>query len=170
MADIDEPVELVSWDPRWADWYAQESRRLRDTLGREVVATEHFGSTSVTDLAAKPIVDILVGIVSWPPSSELRLHLVALGYEDMGEAGVSGRIYFRRRSAESFNLAVTAHEGTRWRDSLATRDLLRANPALAKEYEAVKRSAVERGATTLIAYNGEKSSFVAGLVAKATGL
>ena len=64
-----------------------------------------------------------------------RVFGLALGYEDLGEAGVPGRIYFRRRAETAFNIALVAHGGSIWIANLALRDFLRANPDAAREYE-----------------------------------
>ena len=55
---------------------------------------EHIGSTAVPGLAGKPIVDLMLGAppAAWAGLEELRARIVALGYEDLGEAGVPGRV------------------------------------------------------------------------------
>jgi len=58
-------IALVEYDPRWPEQFAQETARVRAALGDDsVTAIEHFGSTSVPGLPAKPIIDILVGVRS----------------------------------------------------------------------------------------------------------
>ena len=53
---------LVDYDPRWPGAYAAEKERILAALGDRVMAIEHYGSTAIRGLRAKPIVDILVGI------------------------------------------------------------------------------------------------------------
>ena len=88
---IDEPVELSPYDPAWPRWFQQDAVQLRDCLEGEVVGIEHFGSTSVEGMLAKPIIDILVAPVHWPPHSGVFDRLESLGYDYFGEAGVTGR-------------------------------------------------------------------------------
>jgi GrpB-like predicted nucleotidyltransferase (UPF0157 family) len=57
---LDGPIRLVDYDPQWPLMFDHEARRIRDILGENVVAVEHVGSTSVTGLAAKPVVDIVL--------------------------------------------------------------------------------------------------------------
>ncbi len=45
----------------------------------------------------KPVIDLMVGTEARHNVTAVRMALVALGYEDLGEAGVPGRIYLRRR-------------------------------------------------------------------------
>jgi GrpB-like predicted nucleotidyltransferase (UPF0157 family) len=46
-ADIDEPIEIVSYDERWPDWYAHDAAEVRRVIGGRLLAIEHFGSTAV---------------------------------------------------------------------------------------------------------------------------
>jgi GrpB-like predicted nucleotidyltransferase (UPF0157 family) len=64
---VDSPVpvvEVVAYDPRWPDLFETERRQSVDVLPN-ALSIEHVGSTSVSGLAAKPIVDI----VAWCPRS-----------------------------------------------------------------------------------------------------
>ena len=58
-------VELVDYDPRWPALFDQEARRLRSVLDPSlIIGLEHFGSTSIPGLLAKPIIDILIVVRS----------------------------------------------------------------------------------------------------------
>ena len=93
---------------------------------------------------------------------------MALGYEDLGDAGVPGGISFRKRTAlRAFNLTLVEEDGPLWRDNLALRDYLRAHPEEAATYAAAKRAAIAGGATTLLAYAAAKANVLATLMDKA---
>lgn len=74
-------IELVPYSPQWALDYENEARRIREALGDLVLNIEHIGSTAVPGLAAKPIVDVQVGIES------LAAFEAADGFERMAAAG-----------------------------------------------------------------------------------
>jgi len=131
------------------------------------IGIEHIGSTSVPGLLAKPIIDIMLGVDSEEGLEYVRGRLVALGYEDCGEAGVPGRIYLRRRAENDFNIALVVREGRLWRANIALRNYLRANDNAAREYAAAKLAAVQRGAKTLLAYSEQKDLVVSKLVSRA---
>jgi GrpB-like predicted nucleotidyltransferase (UPF0157 family) len=60
MAD---EIEIVAYDPRWPALFAEEAARLRAALPAEMIlGLEHFGSTAIPGLAAKPIIDILIAV------------------------------------------------------------------------------------------------------------
>jgi GrpB-like predicted nucleotidyltransferase (UPF0157 family) len=59
-------VEIVTYDPRWPALLYEEAKRLGATFDPPlIVGLEHFGSTSVRDSAAKPIMDILIASDHW---------------------------------------------------------------------------------------------------------
>jgi GrpB-like predicted nucleotidyltransferase (UPF0157 family) len=56
-------ARLAAYDPGWPHLYEQEIVLGTGALA-PVVAAEHAGSTSVPGLAAKPTIDIAVGVAS----------------------------------------------------------------------------------------------------------
>jgi GrpB-like predicted nucleotidyltransferase (UPF0157 family) len=163
---VDEPVVVLAYDPSWPGRFAAEARRLRERLPAAAVALEHVGSTAVAGLDAKPVVDIQVGVRGEPDG--LVEPLRALGYEALGEAGVPGRLYFRRRTpGAAFNVHVVAHEGPLWRDNLRLRDHLRAHPADARRSAAAKRCAAAAAPDSLLRYSALKASVVAEVLERA---
>ena len=167
---MDEPVEITDYNPDYEGRYRGERDRVRIGLATATLKFEHIGSTAVPGLAGKPIVDLMLGAspTIWAALEELRPRVLTLGYEDLGDAGVPGRIYFRKRTAlRAFNLALVEHDGPLWRDNLAVRDYLRAHPDEAAAYAAAKRAAIAGGATTLLAYSAAKANVLAALVEKA---
>src|SRR5436305_5903800 len=58
-------VEIVPYDPRWPILFDEEAKRLRAILDPSlIVGLEHFGSTAIPGLSAKPIIDILIAVRS----------------------------------------------------------------------------------------------------------
>jgi GrpB-like predicted nucleotidyltransferase (UPF0157 family) len=62
---LKEDVAVVPYDPRWPKLFKEEKAHLLSCLPKtRVKRIEHFGSTAVPGLAAKPIVDMLVEVTS----------------------------------------------------------------------------------------------------------
>lgn len=166
----DEPVEIADHDVNRAGRYRGERDRVRIGLATASLKYEHIGSTAVPGLGGRPIVDLMLGAppAAWATLDELRARVVALGYEDLGDAGAPGRISFRRRTAQrAFNLALVEENGAHWRDNLALRDYLRAHLDEAAAYGEAKRAAVAGGATTSLAYSAAKAPAMAALLDRA---
>ncbi len=167
---LDEAVEIVDYDPRRARAYRGERDRVRLALALATLKFEHIGSTAVPGLAGKPVVDLMAGAAPavWAARDELRPRIVALGYEDLGEAGVPGRLYFKRRTAlRAYDLTLVEFDGKQWKANLAFRDHLRAHPDEAEAYAKAKREAVAGGARTLLAYSAAKDATLETILAKA---
>jgi GrpB-like predicted nucleotidyltransferase (UPF0157 family) len=156
--DIDEPVELAEYDPRWPDWFATDAVEIQRQLASNVLQLEHFGSTAVPRALAKPIIDILVALRDWPPAKRDLDALEELGYRSFGEAGVPGRWYLIRRAAHATNLSIAQPNGALWINNLALRDYLRSHPDAAEEYGRAKQRALADGACTLIPYSAAKAA------------
>ncbi|HET7788078.1 MAG TPA: ribonuclease III [Myxococcales bacterium] len=156
---IDEPVAVVDYDPRWPALAAEEIAHLRGALGE--LPIEHVGSTAVPQLAAVPVIDLVAGVRD--RAAALRIP----EYEACGEAGVPGRLLFRKRGPIAFNVVVVEEGGVLWRDAVALRDYLAAHPDEAERYTDRKRAAVAAGAATLLRYSEEMAQAVAELLERA---
>lgn len=161
---LDEPVHLQEPGDDWARTVAAECALLESELRLPI---EHVGSTAVPGLLGKPIVDIQIGVPSFPPPTTVSQALERMGYENLGEAGVPGRMYWRLRSVRSFNVHVVRMGGEHWRNGLALREYLRASAAARARYAEAKRAAVAAGAVSLLAYSQAKNDIVASLLSQA---
>lgn len=90
-------VRLITYQPGWADEFRRESKLLATLLWPNEVTFEHFGSTSVPGMVAKPVIDML-GIVSDITiiDGQTTARLTDIGYEFGGEWGIPGRRLFRK--------------------------------------------------------------------------
>ena len=87
---------------------------------------------------------------------------------NFGSAGVSERLYVRKRSGEySVNLAVTTYDSALWRDNLIIRDYLRAHPETARLYAQTKADIIAQGHNKLLKYSDLKADFIKNLLAQA---
>lgn len=155
---------LVPYDPRWPVAFASEKARLIGALGDRVVAIEHYGSTAVPGLAAKPILDILVGVKPIAAWQSCHDPLLALGYDYAAAAGVEGHFIFgrgRNRTERTHLAHLVEFGGESWTGNLAFRDALRSDPALCDAYLAVKQAAIARAPDGRAAYNALKSGAIA---------
>ena len=163
-----EPVAVVEYDPRWPARYDEERERLAAALGDDAAVIEHIGSTAVPGLAAKPIIDILVAARRFPLGASHVAAMEALGYEHLGEYGIPGRAYFRRRSPRprTHHVHVYAAGYDRIRAHLLFRDYLRAHPMEAARYGDLKRELARRHLDPA-AFQTGKSAFIVEVLERA---
>lgn len=76
-----EPVRIESHDPRWPARFRAEAAALQECIAPWISGgIHHVGSTSVPGLAAKPVIDILVGVESLDHSRPCLEKVAPLGY------------------------------------------------------------------------------------------
>ena len=164
---LDEPIEIVSYDPAWVSTFERERDALQAAFAGTIEAFEHIGSTAVAGMAAKPIVDMLAALKVYPATAPILTALAALGYEDLGEAGVPGRQYLRKRGVQAFNLHLVEDGGAHWHNNVLLRDYLRAHPAEAACYAHHKQQVYTAGHQTLLAYSERKAVYLSNLLQRA---
>jgi GrpB-like predicted nucleotidyltransferase (UPF0157 family) len=165
--NIDEPITIAPYSPAWVTQFASERAVLCHALSIEPSRVEHIGSTFVVGMHAKPIVDIMLGLDGFPPPPALADRFHSLGYEALGEAGIPGRIYFRKRLPTAFNVQAVSFGSPIWKNNLLLRDFLTTHSAEARRYADEKQRAFQAGHRTLLAYSAAKASILAELLAAA---
>src|SRR4051812_10075758 len=108
---IDEPITIDPYSAEWPGRFASECAVLCRQLPIDPSRVRHIGSTSVVGLHAKPIVDIMLGWDRFPVPPHVQSAIVSSGYEACGEAGVPGRLYYRKRAGVTFNVQLVVFGG-----------------------------------------------------------
>src|ERR1044072_2229915 len=93
-------VVVVPHDPLWRDAFEAEAGHVAASLGENVVAVPHIGTTAFPGIYAKPVVDMLVEVRDITELDGRSSAMKSLGYEVMGEYGIPGRRYFRKDNKE----------------------------------------------------------------------
>ena len=170
--DMDE-VEIVDYDPRWPSLFEQEARRLRSVLDPcLIVGLEHFGSTSIPGLSAKPIIDILIAVRSLiDAEASFVAALRKLDYVYWADNPKKDRMFLVKGmppfgSRRSHHVHVTERHGEMWQ-RLAFRDYLRVHPEEAAAYAELKRRLALEYRTDREAYTEAKSAYVEAVMRKA---
>ena len=162
-------VVVVDYDSSWPARYERERASIVAALGdvmEGVAGIEHVGSTAVPGLAAKPIIDIMIGVRELPVGERCVEPLESLGYEYRGDAGIPGRYYFRKGNPRSHHLHMVQHGTEFWQRHLLFRDLLRERPAVAQEYAALKKELAVQYRTDRLAYTEAKTPFIDAALAR----
>jgi GrpB-like predicted nucleotidyltransferase (UPF0157 family) len=165
--DLDEEVVVSPYDPLWPDKASELAARIEAHLNDLGARIEHVGSTAVPGLDAKPILDLLAGLPDQQSIDAAASRLSAIGWQDLGEAGVVGRRFMRNRGRVASNLHIVLVDREHWANSLVLEDYLRNDPEEALAYAAAKREALNAGHTRLLAYSAAKAGSIAELLAKA---
>ncbi|HVM55113.1 MAG TPA: GrpB family protein [Acidimicrobiales bacterium] len=156
---------MVPYDQRWEEFFADAERELRVALAPFVVEIEHIGSTAVPGLAAKPVIDIQVGIRTLDDSVEIVSAVESLGYEYVPEFEdeLPDRRYFRRwiGGRRSHQVHLIERSNTEWWDRhIRFRDWLRAHDEDRDRYAELKLTLAAAHREDRRAYTDAKSDFI----------
>lgn len=162
------PVVINNYDPNWKVAFDAERQMLLDALD-STVAIEHIGSTSVEGLAAKPIIDILLGVNSLADAQAIIPKIVALGYDYIPEyeRELPQRRFFKKlldNGEHTHHIHLVERMGSFWRNHIFFRDRLRSDSGLRNSYELLKKELAARYQFDRDAYTDAKTSFIMAVV------
>jgi GrpB-like predicted nucleotidyltransferase (UPF0157 family) len=169
---VRESISIVPYDPRWPALFEAEADFLRRILPQRLLRRiEHFGSTAVPALAAKPIIDLLIEITSLEETKEhIAPVLVSLGYDYFWRTDVQPPYaWFIKRDSEqrrTHHLHFVEADSALW-ERLLFRDYLRRFPEEARRYAELKVSLANEFPNDRVAYAQGKTGFIVAVTEKA---
>ena len=165
---MSEKVFLAPPDLQWPLQFEIEKEKILRALRRRGLPIEHFGSTAIPGLRAKPVIDILVGCKSMAEADKLIPLLCAIGYETSARfnAKIGDRRFLRKRRnrIRTHHVHLVVHKTAKWRERLRFRDILRANRSIAKRYEKLKIGLARIHRDDREAYTDAKAIFIKGIL------
>lgn len=162
------PVVLVEPDPAWPARYEREAERIRGALRDAVVELHHVGSTSVPDLPAKPIIDIVLVVADSADETAYVPALTSAGYTlRIREPDWYEHRVLRRRHDGDVNLHVFGQDCPEVERMLCFRDHLRRDEADRRLYADTKRELAARDWPTVQHYADAKDDVVAAIMHRA---
>ena len=168
---VREEVAIAPPDPGWPELFRLEKAHLLACLPSDLVRRiEHFGSTAVPGLAAKPIVDMLVEVTDLQATrARIVPILEAQGYDYLwrptrGDDGPPFYAWFIKRDARTGTRTHHIHMvesgfSEHW-DRLLFRDYLIEHAEIAREYESLKYRLASDSAQDRVAYTRGKTEFI----------
>ena len=166
-------VRLASYDPAWRGLGRETCARIADVCADLQVRVEHAGSTSVPQLSAKPIIDIVVGLPSIESIPRVKTRLVEIGYVYRGEgAGGIGHLFVWESEPDvrTAHVHVVQHGSPSWKEHVCFRDALQQDPDLRGRYDQLKRENAAAFPNDRKAYTAAKNSFVREVLRTRAGL
>jgi GrpB-like predicted nucleotidyltransferase (UPF0157 family) len=172
---VQEEISIEPYNPHWISLYDEEAKFLREILPSKLVKRiEHFGSTAVPGLSAKPIIDILVEVSSLQETKEQIVPiLTARGYEYFWRPTIGDEppyyAWFIKRDSKrnrSHHIHMVEGDSPLW-DRLYFRDYLCEFSEVSKSYDKLKQTLCMLYPHDRIRYTSEKSEFILEVTKKA---
>jgi len=172
---VAEDVDIVPYDAKWPRLFEQEKRHLLSCLPTALIKRiEHFGSTAVPGLSAKPIVDILVEVTDLEETkSRIVPILEAQGYDYFWRPAMFDEppfyAWFIKRGPDgerTHHVHMVEHHFEHW-DRLLFRDYLIEFPEAAKQYQELKLRLSREHPNDRIAYTKGKTELIVEVTSRA---
>jgi GrpB-like predicted nucleotidyltransferase (UPF0157 family) len=168
---VQEQIAIVPYDPQWPALFAREKDHLLSCLPKDLIGrVEHFGSTAVPGLAAKPVVDVLVEVTDLQATRErIAPVLESQGYDyfwrpSWGDDGPPFYAWFIKRDpgagARTHHIHMVERDFEGHWDRLLFRDYLIEHPPVADEYRRLKISLARAHPDDRVAYTEGKTKFI----------
>jgi len=147
--------------------YQKEVQFLKTIFGDEIIRFEHFGSTSVYGLKAKPVIDMMCIVKDIDKIDSYNIEMASLGYDVAGEWGITGRRLFRKGGENrTHHLHFYKYDNPQIDRHIIVRDYLRTYPEEATNYSNFKEELAKRFEETKD-YSQAKNSFMKTLEGRA---
>lgn len=166
-----DPVIIVPYNPGWADTFKNEAKLLQVVIPYKNIVIEHIGSTSVPELSAKPIIDIMVGFETLNDANKSIPSIETLGYQYIPEYEVQipDRRYFHKpvNPPRYYHLHCTAINSNFWKKQIVFRNYLRKHPETCADYQQLKEELAVQYRLDRVAYTDAKTEFILAVLKKA---
>lgn len=164
------PIALVDHHPEWKTIYKQEEKHILEAIGETVILRiEHFGSTAIPAIKAKPYIDIIIEVSDKHLfDDQLIKNFEALGYfyfkvpeRDGIEAYMSfGKGYNLEGEKEQiFHIHMCTKDNYMW-EQIHFRDYLNEHVERAKAYEVLKLASASKFKNDRGSYVLSKTDFI----------
>lgn len=155
-------VWLAPHNSLWRTYFDVESRCLYAALTPYIKEIRHIGSTAIPGIYAKPILDMMVGLVDIADVRHCEAPLAALDYTYEGEQAIAGWHFFRKKAGglTTHHLHVVQWQGDYWIDHVLFQEYLFRHPEIAEAYERLKFNLAKKHADDREAYTRDKTDFI----------
>jgi GrpB-like predicted nucleotidyltransferase (UPF0157 family) len=167
LQPLSAPIHIAEYDPDWPEWFRREADTIRGVLGDRVLQLEHVGSTSVPELPAKPIIDMLLVLANsadepaYVPAMEAAGFVLRIREPDWNEH----RLF--KGPDSNINLHVFSSGCPEIGRMLAFRDWLRVNASDRDLYARTKLELAQKNWKYVQNYADAKSAVVEQIITRA---
>lgn len=161
-----EMIRLMHYDPRWRQEFEQTRSGVLDSCQGWVTAVEHIGSTAISGLIARPMIDLLAGVDSDEAVAPAVLALEGLYYRPVpSPTWAAGAVTLDkpRHGEPTHRVFLMRRDSPAWDRAVRLRDWLRQHGETALWFEQAKVQRWRSGQGDPELYEADKRLFFAHL-------
>lgn len=163
-------VRLAKYNPKWKENFKLEAKKIKKIFGKDIIDIWHAGSTSIPGMPAKPIMDIILAVLSLKMVSKHVKQLREIGYElKQNDKKIKQRLFFTKGPKEkrTHYLHIGKAGSAYVKDAILFRNYLIRHKNAAKEYTKLKMELAEKYQDERVFYTKKKNRFIKGIIKKA---
>lgn len=154
-------VKILPYQSRWAGDFQEIAHQLKIILGDELIECFHIGSTSIQDLPAKPIIDVIPIVKDVRKIDAYNTAFEQINLSPMGEYGIPFRRYFKRQGLPfATNVHIYEQDNVEVNRLLLFRDYLRKHEDKKVEYAKLKEELAQHFPNDIFHYCMGKTQFI----------
>lgn len=154
-------IEVVPYDVDWPRIFQNEAKRIQQALGKDLSEIYHVGSTSIHNMPAKPVIDILVMVDDVYNLSSIEDKLIQLGYAPLRRQ-IIPHVSFITNKTDGIGFHLHIHErgSPQINRHVNFRDYLIKHLDVAQAYADLKRTLANTFSNDIFSYVSGKSKLV----------
>ena len=161
-----ETVYLESNFKQWKKIFEDEKSFLLQIFNNEDILIEHVGSTSVEGLLAKPIVDIVLGVIDFKDIQKY-INRLKENYTIKENNDIDEILLIKENESETFCLIhVLNRDSDRFKNMIKFKDILNNNSNILKQYEQLKKHLSDIYSNDRKMYTKSKNDFIKEILEK----
>ena len=162
----DDKIILETHNYKWVDQAQREIEKIKAKCDFAwIKGVEHFGSTAIFGISAKPVLDIVIGVDDLKQAQELVPILQAMNYVFWHDNPKKDRLFFVKnmppygeKRTHHIHVFETSHY--EWYARRLFRDYLNKHPDIATEYENLKLNLATKYSDDRESYTEAKTDFI----------
>jgi GrpB-like predicted nucleotidyltransferase (UPF0157 family) len=169
-----DPIYLEEYNPIWPEQAVQEMAIIKKVLSAKPVEDiQHIGSTAIPGLAAKPIIDIYLGVKELSSVDQETIDLLtSLNYVFWRDNPDKEKMFFVKGmppygEKRTHHVHIVEYAADYWRAALAFRDYMRQHPEEVSHYQKLKYELMRQYTYDREAYTNSKTDYIRSILHKA---
>lgn len=155
---------LEPYNPEWSQNFIIEKKKILSQFVDKGIMIEHIGSTSIKEMEAKPIIDIMIGLNDFEKSiKNTKFILKENSYREVEFSFDFGdRCFFVKKNHEGeriFTALIVKMNGRLWRKNLEIKKLLINSQEEREKYIEFKKISIEKNKENREEYNRSKEKY-----------
>lgn len=155
-------VMLCPYSEEWKILFEREKTNLYKCIKDYDIDIQHVGSTSISGMCAKPIIDIVIVLKDFKDGYTLINGVESIGYHFKGSLGNSNRFFFWKgdEGNNTHNLHIVEYGDRNWENLILFRDFMNSHSNYRDKYLFLKTDLANTYKEDRATYTEKKTKFI----------